>query len=368
MKNNKLTKSIWGLGFVFAATKWVTLGSVILLGTGLAQACQICVPFPKKSAADHLLDSDIVVLAREDADRPFHFRSVAVLKGELDDKAIDLFLDSATRRGLKAYPQQSVVLVGNAIENRIKWMRVGLTDAKTEPIIRNILKLAPGWVLTPGNRIDFFTAYLGHENDRIRTLAHLETGRAPYSVIRTLGDALDREDIRAFLSDFRSIEWHDLYILLLAQSDNASDHAYIEQSLRDAARFSTTYRLAAWATASIERSGEKTIDFLRREYFENANRKPEELKAVIQAFSVHGTNGHTDLRDRIVAAYKTLLEVHPAMTLYVVQDAIAWKRTEFTEAIESYSYDNPGVFCGKIAGALPCSCPDDKKTDQANFK
>ena len=30
-------------------------------------ACQICLPFPKESATDHLLEAEIVVLAREDS-------------------------------------------------------------------------------------------------------------------------------------------------------------------------------------------------------------------------------------------------------------------------------------------------------------
>ena len=39
-----------------------------------------------------------------------------------------------------------------------------------------------------------------------------------------------------------------------------------------------------------------------------------------KALSLHGTEGRTELRDQIVAAYQGLLEVHPAMGGYVAKD------------------------------------------------
>ena len=50
--------------------------------TERARACQVCYPFPKKSVADHLIESEALVLAREDPKRPYHFASIEVLKGE----------------------------------------------------------------------------------------------------------------------------------------------------------------------------------------------------------------------------------------------------------------------------------------------
>lgn len=320
------------------------------------QACQICVPIPKQSAADHLLESDVVVLAREDAERPFHFRAMEILKGRLENEAIDLFLDSGTRRLLASFPERFVVLVGNLDGDKMRWNRIGIADTETDPILRSILDSIPKWKQDPSARVEFFKDLLGHENSQIRTLAHLEIGRAPYGVIRSLGEAFPRDELHTMLADIRYVEWHPLYILLLAQSDHEEDHAYIEKAVLNSARFGSSERLAAWATASIERSGEEGVAFLHRTYFENPNRSPAELKAVIQALSVHGTNGHTHLRDMIVAAYLDMLQVHPSMTPDVVQDAIAWKRAELSQHIETYMGENPGAFCVKISDSIPCSC------------
>ena len=142
-------------------------------------------------------------------------------------------------------------------------------------------------------------------------MAHLEIARSPYSEIKRLKDALSRDEIHAFLKDFRYVEWHALYILLLAQSEDLRDRALVSESFRSTARFSTTTRLAAWATASIEIEGATAIEFIEDEYFRNSKRGAAELQEIAKALSVHGTNGHTHLRDRIVAGYEVLLQQHP---------------------------------------------------------
>lgn len=48
-------------------------------------------------------------------------------------------------------------------------------------------------------------------------------------------------------------------------------------------------------------------------YLKNPNRKTEEVRAVLAALSVHGTRGHTHLRDRIVDGYRLILANHPTM-------------------------------------------------------
>ena len=72
---------------------------VWLMGlAGAAHACLICIPYPVKTAADFLIDSATVILAREHPDKPFLYAPVDLLKGNPDRVEIDLLLDSATRR------------------------------------------------------------------------------------------------------------------------------------------------------------------------------------------------------------------------------------------------------------------------------
>lgn len=322
-------------GLIFFA---VALG---IGGPWPASACQICIPFPKKSTADFLIEAEAVVLAREDPERPFHFAPVETLKGDPGDEKIDLFLDSTTRRVLAAYPDRSIVLARRTDGDKNQWRRIGTADADLSPIVKDVLAASAAWEKEPEQRIEFFARRLGHDNPQVRTLAHLEIARAPYDEIRNCNAVLSPEEIRAFLNNMRYAEWHSLYILLLAQSEDSADRDLIRDSFASTARFNLSLRLAAWATALIEIQEEEGVAEIEERYFRNATRKPEELQAVLQALSVHGTNGHTHLRDRIVAAYGTLLENHPSMALLVVHDLTAWKRTNFGKEIAEYLAEKP---------------------------
>ena len=90
-----------------ARSAWAAL--LLLLWAGAVGACQICIPLPERTLADRLLASDAVVLAREDAARPFHYEPVETLFGEPGGAPIDLFLHSQARRMLAADPQRAMV-------------------------------------------------------------------------------------------------------------------------------------------------------------------------------------------------------------------------------------------------------------------
>ena len=143
---------------------------------GSAIACQICLPFPKKSAADHLIEADAIVLARENPQKPFSLLAVEVIKGEVDDKAIDLFLDSQSRRTLAVYPGRKVVCIYRNEGPDAGWQRLGMTDEADvyEPAIRKVLKNATRWKEHPEERLEFFSQFLGHEDGQMRPTAHLE--------------------------------------------------------------------------------------------------------------------------------------------------------------------------------------------------
>ncbi len=297
-------------------------------------ACQICLPFPKKSAADDLIEAEVVVFARENPAKPFSLIGVEILKGEIgDNKAIDLFLDSQSRRTLAVYPDREIVCVRENSDPDANWRRIGMTNETYEPVIREVIERSPEFRAHPDKRLAYFSKYLGHEDDQLRTVAHIEVARAPYDDIVALESPLTPEQIRSFLGNIRYAEWHALYILLLAQSEAEEDRKRIRESMRSAQEFSITNQLAAWATAWIEIDEAKALDSLGEHYLRNAARKPEELRAVIAALSVHGTNGHIHLRDRIVDAYRTVLETHPAMASQIVDDLRKWNRWELSNSM-----------------------------------
>jgi hypothetical protein len=292
-----------------------------------SRACQICYPLPKKSIADFLIEAETVLLAREDPERPFHYRSIKVLKGTAPSKPLELFLDSGTRRVLKADPTRSVLLV-----KRSRWQRLAVVDKPLRAVVDGILQAAPRWKQEPAARIDYFAKLFGHDNAVLRDLADLELARAPYATLRQIGRRLPRAKLRAMLADGRYMEWWALHILLLGQSADARDKELIRDTVQSMARFRHPLHLGAWATAYVEIDPDKAIEFFERNYFRQPRSLPE-LRQVVLAFSVQGKLGH---RDRIVASYRVLLEKHPGLVSAVLDDLIAWRRTEMLAYLKAF--------------------------------
>jgi hypothetical protein len=309
----------------------LVIGIWLLSLAGAAHACLVCVPHPDKTAADVLIDSATVILAREHPDKPFSYAPVEVLKGQVDEGEIDLLMDSATRRILAIHPERAVVLVQKRAGER--WRNLGLADADFEGIVRQILAVNPPWQPLESDhqgRLTFLAPLLGHENPGIRELAYLEVGCAPYGEIRRLSAMVSRGDMRAFLRNDRYLEWHALFILMLAHTGHAPDRAYIAETFHTHQRLGIRTNLAAWATAYIEVEEGAAVSVIEERYFRNPTRSTEELVEVMKALSVHGSDGHTHLRDRIVDSYGVLLDVHPAMASYVAKDLLAWQRWDFS--------------------------------------
>lgn len=312
----------------------VLVCGLLALLSGVADACQICYAIPKVSVADHLISAERVVLAREDPERPFHLKAVEVLKGEVTGPEIDLFLDSSTRRLLTLYPERKVVCAYRHEGPEVGWKRIGVSNAEFDALVREVLRRVDGWKEDPAERARYFSGFLGREDDQIRSLAHLEVARAPYDQIRGFGGVLSRDKIHAFLGNFRYMEWHALYILLLAQSAHEADHEWIAEKVRSAAEFGLNNQLAAWATAWIEVGEGEALEFLEEHYFENPDRNAKEMKALIAALSVHGNRGHLHLRDRIVDAYRKILDSHPDLAPLLVADLTVWEQWDLAETVE----------------------------------
>ena len=314
-------------------------------------ACQICLPFPKDSVVDFLLAADAVVFAREDPDEPFSLKATEILVGDSAHTEIDLFLDSNTRRLLKVYPGRQVVCIYRKDGEEPGWRRIGVSDKDMEPLLRDVLEELPSWRAEPGRRPAYFAPHLGHENRQLATLAHLEVARAPYADIKKVAGTLPREDIHAFLRDVRYLEWHALYILLLAQSGHPDDHALIVERVRSAEELGSTLQLPAWATAWIEIGEEEALEFIEEKYFKDPDRT-EEAGVVMTALSEHGSNGHVHLRDRIMKSYEVLLANHPSLVVRLLPDLTAWERWELSPQISEIAAASLPEFDGAAQAQL----------------
>lgn len=301
----------------------------------LAYACVICVPYPTKTTADYLVESETVILARENPVKPWSFISVETLKGEAGIYLVDNFLNSRTRKLLEVYPERGVILVRDK-KDETKWRSLGFASEEYERMVREIIRLTPQWRqqgFLNDSRVAFFADYLGHEDRNAHELAYLEVGRAPYNQIKQLGAKWPLDQIRALLRDPVYFEWYPLAILILALNGDASDRSYIIDRFSSLARFGMSANLSAWTTALIEVQEAAAVVEVEEKYFRSSARSREELVAVMLALSEHGTNGHTHLRDRIIQSYSTLLDYHPKMASYIAKDLMTWRRWELADQL-----------------------------------
>jgi hypothetical protein len=204
-----------------------------------------------------------------------------------------------------------------------------------EAVVQRVLASGPSWKGPDAIklRIEFFLSLVAHKDSRIRELAYLELGRAPYPMVRQLGRIIPREAIEPMLQERRYYEWRGLAILLLAQSDSATDRQRIRESFQSAERFAVVTHLAAWAAAAMEVDAESTMDQIEEKYFGHVDRTPEELKAIFSALSMHGSREEFALRDRIVVCYGQLLERLPEIAPQVAADMHSWKRKELSDSL-----------------------------------
>jgi hypothetical protein len=315
------------------------LALLSLLVVRSAGACQVCIPMPVKTLADRLLEANALVLAREDPERPFHYVTVKVLKGDPGDTPIDAFLPSMTRRELARYPQRHMLLA-RAGEND-GWTALGIADEEYEGFVRRILGHQGSWKPMESDnpqRLAEFAPLLGHSNTRLHETAYLEIGRAPYKEIRRIATEVPIDTVRGILDDPLYLEWRSLAILMLAESQLPGDRERIRKTFDDKQRIGTTFNLAAWATAYLAIEGESGLEDIEQWYLTRPDRSREELREVVKALSVHAAADAT-LRKPVAEAYGRLLEVHPLLASDITHDLIAWRRWDFADRIRDIRTD-----------------------------
>jgi hypothetical protein len=288
------------------------------------------------------MECESIVMVRESDENPYVFIPLESLKGTFDGNDIAGFVDSSSRRRLKQNPDDMAVLVRTTPED--PWTFRTYATPEIQEFLRAILEQSTQWTGSEGSdrRVAFFTDRLTHPEALIRKQAYLEVGRAPYSVIKTIAASVPRPQILEFLANWRLIEWHSLFILMLGQSELSSDHDMIRGQLERYARFGIATNLSAWTTAFIEINEGDGIGEIEALYFATGRRTPEEVEEVHRSLSVLGSEGGAVAdprvarrRRRIVQSYGTLLEHHPAMAGFVAKDLTNWQTRALVDRLSS---------------------------------
>lgn len=310
---------------------------------GTATACMVCIPFPEDTVTDRLLKAGVVVLARENPEKPFSYIATAVLKGELEDHAIDLFLSSNLRRRLAAYQEHNVVLAYD--EATSHWLNTGYATPSYEALVHEILARAPAWEPSFGQetRARFFLPYLADEDPAVRELAYLEVGQASYELIREADPIVPKQQVHAFLADPMYLEWRALYILLLGVDAGPAEAERIRQTMTSKAQNDQSLNLSAWATALIEVDGEAALDWLEKAYLARSDRYEDDVLEIVKALSVQGARPRSGLRQRIAESYGVLIQTHPSLAGWAARDLAAWQDWRFAETLEQLRERSPAM-------------------------
>lgn len=287
-----------------------------------AHACQICLPYPEDTILDRINESESIVLARENPKKPFHLSPIEILRG--DAVEFDLYLPSPTKRLLKLYPNRSIAC--GYIDD--EWQQI----FEYEPQLRSLLNIliANEWGEDKTVRAQFFAKYLTDRNSTIQRLAHVEVARAPYANIRSLQHSIPKDYLLSFLGDQRMLEWHSLYILLLAQMADEQDKVGIQKRFEILAEYRLTTQLAAWTLAYLETGKSAALESITNSYFHAKDRSTEEIREVIGAL---GTYASVARKKEIINIFISLLKEQPQLLPELFPWFNQWQAYESAEAI-----------------------------------
>ena len=227
---------------------------MLIPSTPPARACLICLPVPTISPVDYLLGASLIVVAEEDPGAPYWLSRTKIISGNAEGLNRSFFVESPVQTEPSSGRNREVICAYGPQGEGLRpgWARVGDADALFCSMVGEILEKRNRWRTHPRERADYFSRYLAHTNQQIRSLAHLEVARAPYDQIRKFEDLLPFPELRSFLKNIRLTDWHPLYILLLARSTDAGDLALISGKVRSAAKTGLSLHLAAWLTGWME--------------------------------------------------------------------------------------------------------------------
>jgi hypothetical protein len=108
-----------------------------------ANACMICVPYPKTTLADRLNESESVVFAREKGGKPYFFGTVELLKGRNAGDYFKAYIYSSDRRKLSKNPNDAAVFGKN--DSGDDWQYISYADGEYQTFIREIILRANSW-------------------------------------------------------------------------------------------------------------------------------------------------------------------------------------------------------------------------------
>ncbi len=324
-----------------------------------------CCPFcsaASQTLRQEILSMDAVAIGRletdgrADVDGPAAFKIEKVLLGEKlikVDQAIE-----ASYFGPGKSPKKFLLL--GIDPTKLLWSSPLPLSADAETYVEAIRKLPESQV----ERLEFFQKYFEHADSLLARDSYDEFALAPYSDVVLLKDKMNREQLLKWVQDTsKSADRKRLYFTMLAICGKPEDADLFESMIRSEnpeARAGLDALIAAYLTLK----GEKGIELIKKEFFDNPKSQYADIYSAVMALRFHGTEATILPKESITGAMHRLLE-RPDLADLVIPDLARWSDwsqvDKVCELFEKATDDNNWVRVPVINYLRACPLPEAKE-------
>ncbi|TMV10018.1 hypothetical protein FGK63_02860 [Ruegeria sediminis] len=288
--------------------------SAVLIGflmgaASAAGACGFHNYVPQPTMVDRLIESEHVVLVRQDPANPFRYKVVEDLSGMDADADIPNLVDSITRRRL-ARSQDDVVLF--AREGAYgPWLRVAYIDSAMQPVLRSVLDQLPEWRLgEDAGRFRTFAELLNHPDPVVGKLALRELDRADYGFLVSHKLQVDTGRILSRIDDRAEMDLRAIRVLLLGIAGGDAARDYLIRGMHRSAQLESTL-LGAFATAMIEMDGPESVRTIAETYLSGPAYSAATQEMIVEALALHSQYGDETMQSAVAEAMDHALQAAP---------------------------------------------------------
>lgn len=243
---------------------------------------------------------------------------------------------------------------------KLLWSSPLPISAEAEAYIEAIRKLPE----SPVERLAFFQKYFEHPDSLLARDSYDEFALAPYSDVLLLKDKMDREQLLKWVQDTsKSPDRKRLYFTMLAICGKPED-AVLFESMILSENAEARAGLDALISAYLTLKGEKGIDLIKKEFFDNDKSQYADIYSAVMALRFHGTEANVLPKSVITGAMHRLLE-RPDLADLVIPDLARWSDwsqvDKVSELFEKATDDNNWVRVPVINYLRACPLPEAKE-------
>lgn len=298
-------------------------------GRSAAAFCPLCDPLGKATLREEIDKTEVAVIARLHAaidsaadpvagSPPVRARFVIqkVLKGHKllgDMKTIETLYFGEAKAG------QDFLLKGSDAPN-FAWSAPIILSPRGVEYVSRIVALPK-----TGERLKFYNDYLEDADELLAADAYDEFAIAPYSEILAMKEHLRHEKLVAWVKDTKAVvaTRRRLYLMLLGVIGNQEDAPMLEAMITGKDRLLKS-GLDALIACYLTLRGPDGIALIEDQFLKNTKSDYADTYAAIMALRFHGTDATTLPKERIVAAFRTMLD-RPALADLVIPDLARWE-------------------------------------------